>query len=159
MAFLDDYFQISRHVASLATGQAHDGEPHEKLDQNDLYGRVTQELLLEEDSESGESHTEELNQDGLDLEESAKEGKATKAFGDFESQGPREASFSEVLEAQNDDTGEEVVLHVKQLESACTAGYILKRRGVATHCYGGAAHLGRGSPITYGRTTVKRLLP
>ena len=63
------------------------------MDQNDLYGKVTQELLLEKDSESGELNTEELNQDGLNLEESAKEGKATKAFGAFESQGAREASY------------------------------------------------------------------
>ena len=71
MAFLDHCFQPSGHVASLATGQAHEGEPHDRLVQNDLYGRVAQELFFEENSESGESNTEELNQDGLDLEESA----------------------------------------------------------------------------------------
>ena len=73
-------------------------------------GRVRLEDLIEEDSDS-----EESNQDG------DKEGKAIGAFGDVESQGSREASFSDVLEAQNDDTNEDEVLPVKQLKSACTA--------------------------------------
>lgn len=45
---------------------------------------------------------------------------AIGAFGDVDSQGAREAFFSDVLEAQNDDTNEDEVLHVKKLESACT---------------------------------------
>ena len=67
-------------------------------------GRVRQEDLIEQDSDS-----EESNQDGLDLEESDKEHKAIGAFGDVESQGPREAFFSAVLKAQNDDTNEDEV--------------------------------------------------
>ncbi len=63
----------------------------------------------------------ELNQDGLDLDELDKEGRAIGAFEDVESQGAREAFFSEILEAQIDDTDRDEVLHVKQWESACTA--------------------------------------
>ena len=60
------------------------------------------------------------NQEELDLEGSGKEGKAIGAFGDVESQVTRQAFFFDVLEAQTDDTNEDEVLHVKQLESAYT---------------------------------------
>lgn len=67
-------------------------------------GRVRREELIEGDQDSDELDWEKLNQDGPDLEESAKEGKAIGAFGEVESRGAREEFLSDVLKAQNDYT-------------------------------------------------------